>query len=97
MTVTVDPGLVADKPSLRQYNIVGLTNSLTYHIKVRALNYAGFFDSEPLVAVLAAVPDTPLAAPSSNASVTNQSRIKVSYGPLTAAQNGGSDILSYEL
>jgi hypothetical protein len=71
ITVTVDAGVVADKASLRQHDITGLTNSWTYHIKVRALNYAGSFDSDPLVVVVAAVPDTPLDTPTANASVTN--------------------------
>lgn len=64
---------------------------------MRAHNLAGDFDSIPAVVVLAAVPDTPLSAPSSNAAVTDTSQIAVSYGALTAAQNGGSDVLSYEL
>jgi len=97
ITVTVDAGLVADKASLREYGVTGLTTSATYLVKVRALNYAGYFDSDPLEVVIAAVPDTPLDQPTSDATVTNKSRIKVFYGPLTAAQNGGSDILSYEL
>jgi hypothetical protein len=47
--------------------------------------------------VLAAVPDTPVSAPISDATITNESRIKVFYGPLIYANNGGSAILSYEL
>jgi len=64
---------------------------------VRAFNNAGFTDSHILNVFLAAVPDTPLTSPISDALVTNESRIKVNYGPLTAAQNGGSPILSYNL
>jgi hypothetical protein len=64
---------------------------------VRALNLAGYFDSIPVVVVLAAVPDAPSSAPSSDAAVTSSSQIGVIYGPLTAAQNGGSAVLSYEL
>jgi hypothetical protein len=47
--------------------------------------------------VCASVPDTPIVSPVSDATVTNEMRIKVVYGPLTAAQNGGSPVLSYEL
>jgi hypothetical protein len=64
---------------------------------VRAHNLAGYFDSIPVVVVLAAVPDTPSSAPSSDAAITSSSQIGVIYGPLTATQNGGSAVLSYEL
>ena len=74
-----------------------LSTGSTYSIKVRAHNHAGYTDSPPIVVVLAAVPDTPSSAPTSDALVTDQEQIKVSYGPLLASENGGSDILSYEI
>lgn len=74
-----------------------LSTGSTYSIKVRAHNHAGYTDSPPIVVVLAAVPDTPSSAPTSDALVTDQQQIKVSYGPLLASENGGSDILSYEI
>jgi hypothetical protein len=78
--------------------IGGLTaTSSKYKIKVRAFNAAGYTDSKPIVVVLAAVPDTPLTAPSRIASSTDATRITVAYGPLLESQNGGSDVLSYEL
>jgi len=46
---------------------------------------------------LAAVPDTPLVGPISDASVTNSQTIKVQFGPLLASENGGSPVISYEL
>jgi hypothetical protein len=86
MTVSVDPNLVANLASLREWVVSGLTStSSTYRLKVRALNFAGYSDSLPCVVVLAAVPDTPLTAPSSDALVTDQTKIKVNYGPLTAS------------
>jgi hypothetical protein len=65
---------VNNKPSLRQYTITGLTGlSLFYKVKIRAYNYAGNYDSPPLVFQLAAVPDTPTQAPYSSPSQTNGS------------------------
>ena len=68
-----------------------------YRLKMRAYNAAGYTDSAPLLATLSAVPDTPSSGPVSDASVTNESTIKVDYGPQAAADNGGSPIISYEL
>ena len=42
-------------------------------------------------------PKQPTLAPYSDASVTNEVRIKVLFGPQPATENGGSPILSYEL
>lgn len=47
--------------------------------------------------VLAAVPDTPSTGPTSDSSVTDNSKILVNYGPQLTSENGGSDILSYEI
>ena len=46
---------------------------------------------------LAAVPDKPTTGPVSDASVTNDNRIKVNFGPFLDSQNGGSPVLSYDL
>ena len=91
--------MVGNKPSLREYDITELTAfGNTYRFKVRAHNYAGFTDSQNyLNVVLADEPDKPTVAPSSDASVTNESRIKVDFGPQLASENGGSPILTYEL
>ena len=98
LTVSVDPLALQNRASLREHLITGLASiSSTYRIKVRAHNYAGYFDSPPRVVVLAAVPDAPAAAPSSAADITDGTQIGLVYGPLTPAENGGSDVLSYEL
>jgi len=68
-----------------------------YRFKIRAYNNAYWTDSEPLLAVLASVPDTPSSGPVSDAAITNETRIKINYGPQAASENGGSPILSYEL
>jgi hypothetical protein len=46
---------------------------------------------------LAAVPDRPTTGPISDATVTNDNQIKVTFGPLLDTQNGGSPVLSYDL
>ena len=98
MTVSVDPLVVGNLASLREYTVGSLTSTgSTYNIKIRAHNNAGYTDSAPLVVVLAAVPDTPTVAPTSDATMTNKTLIKIDYTPLTSAQNGGSDVLSYDL
>jgi hypothetical protein len=53
----------------------------TYRLKIRAINNAGYTDSSPVSIVLAAVPDTPTTGPSSDSTVTDNSKIKVLYGP----------------
>ena len=47
--------------------------------------------------MLSAVPFTPGSGPTSDATVTDNTRIKVLYGPQPISDNGGSEILSYEL
>lgn len=82
ITVLVDAASVESKPSLRDYDILGLApTSNTFRIKIRAYNNAGYTDSSPLSVVLSAVPDTPSTGPLSDPTVTNDSRIKVEFGP----------------
>ena len=79
--------------------VAGLTaTGKTYRFKVRAFNAAGYSDSESVLnVVLSDEPDTPTIGPISDSSVTNESRIKVNFGPQDVAMNGGSPLLSYEL
>jgi hypothetical protein len=49
------------------------------------------------VITLAAVPDTPTDQVVSDATITSESVIKVTYGPLDASEDGGAPVLSYEL
>lgn len=99
LSITVDPAIVGNKPSLREYVVTGLTNvGSMYRFKIRAHNIAGQSESVSMLHVtLAAVPDKPTTGPVSDASVTNDNRIKVNFGPLLDSQNGGSPVLSYDL
>ena len=98
IVIEVEPGIVENKPSMREYQITGLTlPGNTYRFIVRAFNDAGSSDSGVLSVILSAVPDTPASGPTSDASVTNESRIKVNFGPQSASENGGSPVLSYDL
>ncbi len=92
LSINVDSSIVSNKPSLRQYQINGLTLlGATYRFKVRAINSAGYTDCiQVLNVVLSDVPDAPTKGPISDASVTNENTIKVFYGPQSASQNGGS-------
>ena len=84
--IEVDPHIVNDKPSLREYNISGLTNTgNTYRFIVRAYNSAGYSDSNIVRIILSSVPDTTTQGPTSKATETNEFRISVTYGPLTAS------------
>lgn len=84
LSITVDPALVNNKPSLRDYTVTGLTNiGSVYRFKIKAHNNAGSSESSGMLHVtLAAVPDRPTTGPISDALVTNENRIKVSFGPL---------------
>ncbi len=96
--VPIDPANIALKPSLRQYPVSGLSPlSSTFRFKIRALNLAGYTESLPLSVVLSAIPDTPTTGPTSDVTFTDNTRIRVVFGPQPVSENGGSDILSYEL
>lgn len=98
LSVIIDSSIISLKPSLRQYTVNSLApTSSTFRFKLRALNFAGYTDSAPLSVVLSAIPDTPLVGPLSDTTATDNTRIKVFFGPQLASENGGSDILSYEL
>jgi len=48
-------------------------------------------------ALFAAVPSAPAAGPSSDASITNKARIAATWSAIPTADNGGSEILGYQL
>jgi hypothetical protein len=61
--------------------------SFTYRIKIRVFNNAGSTYSNPLSVVLAGVLLIPASGPVSDSDVTDNSRIKVLFGPLLAVNN----------
>jgi hypothetical protein len=62
--ISVESEITKVLPSLRQYQVDGLTQvGNTYKFKVRVFNLAGFTESLIANFVLAAVPDTPLIGP----------------------------------
>lgn len=98
LSIKIDPASIDLKPSMRQYTIGPLAPlSATFRIKLRALNMNGYTDSIPLSVVLSAIPDTPLTGPTRDVAESDNTKIKMNYGPQLASENGGSDILSYEL
>lgn len=78
----VDPSNIALRPSLRQYTVNGLAPpSHPFNFKIRAINMAGYTESVPLSVVLSAIPDTPATGPISDVTYSDNTRIKMIYGP----------------
>ena len=96
--IEVDSNVVRNKPSLREYEISGLSPlGSTFRFKINATNSAGYTQSSPISVILSSVPDTPTAHPTSDATVTDDTKIKVDITPLLSTKNGGSTILSYNI
>lgn len=73
------------------------TVGLIYKFKIRAENYAGTVDTNALSVVLASLPDKPTIPPTSDPLITNQSTLGVYIELFTSVNNGGSEILNYEI
>ena len=96
--IEVDSSTVRNKPSLREYEVTSLSpTGSTFRFRVNATNSAGYTQSSPMSAILASVPDTPTAQPTSDDIVTDDTKIKVDITPLLSTENGGSTILSYNI
>jgi hypothetical protein len=97
-TIPVDPSDVQNKPSLREYEITGLSPiGATFRLKLSATTIANDEVESGVVSfILASVPSTPPNPPTSDASITNDHRIKVQWESL-AGEDIGSPILSYEI
>lgn len=65
--------------------------------RLEAYNEIDSVETDDVSIVLAAVPDTPTTAPTQVYSETSSSQIKITYTALLVAENGGSDILGYDL
>ena len=68
-----------------------------YRFKVRATNYAGYTDSSSISVALASLPDKPSTTPTSNDSITDESRIGITIETFDETNNGGSPILIYNI
>jgi hypothetical protein len=64
---------------------------------LQATNEIGSATSLVGFALFAAIPDTPINGPSTDASVTNKYRIKVNWMKIVDPSDGGSEVLSYQL
>jgi hypothetical protein len=96
--VEVDPSYVADKPYLDQYTITGLTDlGQAHQFTISVTNEIDTSESSATSIILAAVPDTPTSAPTQDFDWTTASQIKIVYSQLPSENNGGSDILGYDL
>lgn len=86
------------QPSLREYTITFSSSDTGSSFKFQLTATAvSTVTSEVATFVVAATPDTPTSAPTSDTTVTTGSLIKVDYAALSTSENGGSDITSYEL
>lgn len=94
----IDAGTVNNNPSLSQHTTTtfpGASVGNTFVFYIEVLNVVGSATSNTVGFILADVPDTPTVAPTSDASVTTQSILKIDTA--TVAGNGGAAILSYSL
>jgi len=69
-----------------------------YHrFMLRATNEIGSTTSQVGYALFAAVPDTPLTGPATDPAVTDRARITVDWAKIVSPNDGGSEVLSYQL
>jgi hypothetical protein len=90
-----DTTTIANKPYLRSDTVTLSPSGSTFRAYIRAINSIGYINSNIMSFILASVPDTPSVAPVSDSTVTNSKQIKVTW--TAPADDGGSDITSYEL
>lgn len=92
---------MADRnPNLNSFAIdmTAGTVGLIYKFKVRAENINNdFIDTNALSVALASLPSKPLTPPTSDPSVTNMFTLGVYIDIFTSAENGGSEILNYQI
>jgi hypothetical protein len=87
-------------PSITQHTIdfpAGTVGDI-YKIKVETYNRAGSVSSSSLYVALASLPAKPAAAPTSDDTVTDSTKLGIGIGLFTTdAETGGSTILQYEV
>ena len=95
----IDSADVRDLPALRSHTLTfaGTETSKAFRFYLVAENAVGSVQSDPVSFVLAAVPDKPTTRPVLNLQQTSATAIHVDYAALQESENGGSEILNYEL
>jgi hypothetical protein len=73
------------------------TVGLIYKFKVLAENYAGTIETNALSVALASLPSKPTNSPTSDPEITNQSTLGILIELFTDDNNGGSQIMNYEI
>jgi hypothetical protein len=68
-----------------------------YRFQVLASNYEGFKISNIGTFIIATIPDKPPTTPVLDVSQSDGEKLKVTIGEFLTAQNGGADIVSYEI
>jgi hypothetical protein len=99
INIQIEPSYFDGKPFLNSYNLQ-LTSADTgkmYRFQVLAFNYEGFQISNTGTFIIATIPDKPLTNPVLDVSQSDGERLKVSIGEFVTSQNGGADIVSYEI
>jgi hypothetical protein len=69
----------------------------SFRFMLNAINEIGTTPSLVGYALFAAAPTAPTLGPATDASITQQDRIKVTWPAATSANNGGSEVTSYSL
>ena len=95
----VDPTTFLNNPSLRQYNVVGLTAALgsTYKMKIVAITLADLSITSDISSfILAAKPDKPPTL-ISDLTLSTASKIVLKFPTIPAGSTGGSSILGFSL
>lgn len=96
--VETDKVVIEGKPYLTSHYVTGLTElGEPYIFQIRAYNDINYVESSTLSVILAAVPNTPTTVPTQSYVYTTGTQIKVLYDLLSALEDGGSDILGYDL
>jgi hypothetical protein len=97
---TLVTGYDSKSPNLASFVIDLSTNGVVgsiYKFKIRAENFAGTIDTNALSVALASLPDKPESSPLSDPAITNQNTVSVTFELFTSANNGGSEIILYEI
>ena len=94
----VDQSGIQNKPYITSWTVTGLTDLGDPHLfKLTVANEIDTIESDTVSIILAAVPDTPTSIPTQDYDAAGKTQIGVVISGLTSGQNGGSDILGYQI